>query len=236
METQTDNGDCLYLLTVFSCSVCYVDSICFFTNFERANNIKMQLQEKIDAYIVKQKNYWKDRYWVNPKYVKEDGNPTAIVVKVPYSKLDKVTHEYVDIVKNYTNSRPLKDIPSSGTGCWFDYMKTAKKEYDKKTGASCENFDAHNAVTKTKCTQTRNSTLYVVTDFYIDEDYMNSKVVGVFVDPELAQDAQAKVGKYYGLDVVHSTWGEKHFIELIGLDGTNIDPEEVHYHRMKITM
>lgn len=236
METQTDNGDCLYLLTVYGHSVTYVDSVCFFTDYERANSIKTQLQEKVDAYLIEQKEYWKDRCWLNPKYVKDYGNPTVVVVKVPYSELDKVTPGYADIMKNCTNPRPLKELPSSGHGCWFDHLKSAKNKYDEKTGALCETFDAHNADTKTKCTQTRNTTLYVVTDFYIDEDYMNSKIVGVFEDPELAQEAQAKVGKSYGLDVVHSTWGEKNFVELIGLDDKNIDPEEVQFHRMKITI
>jgi len=238
MDTQTENGDCLYLLTVFSHSVCYADSVCFFTDYERAVTVKTQLQDRIDAHLIEQKEYWKNRCWVNPKYVKDYGNPIAVVVKVSYSELNKVTPEYVELVKNYTNPRPLKEIPSSGPGCWFDYLKSEKKEYDEKTGAVCESFDAHNAETKNKSkgTQTRFPALYVVTDYFMDENYKNSKLIGVFTDPELAQDAQAKVGMIYGLDVVYSTYSDKNFVELIGLDDKSIDPEEVQFHRMKITI
>ncbi len=236
MDTQTDNGDCLYLLTVYSHCVSYADSVCFFTDYERAVSVKTELQEKIDARMIEQKEYWKDRCWVNPEYVKEYGNPLAVVVKVPYSEFDKVTQEYKDVVINTTNPRPLKELPSSGPGCWFDFLKSGKKEYDEKTGALCESVDAHNADTKTKGTQTKSHVLYVVTDFYMDENYSNSKVVGVFTDPELAQDAQAKVGASYGLDVVYGTWDDKHFVELVGLDYKYIDPKEVEFHRMKITV
>lgn len=238
MESQTDNGDCLYLITVFSHIVSYADSVCFFTDYERAVRIKTQLQDRIDAYLIEQKEYWKDRCWVNPEYVKEYGNPSVVILTVPYSELDKTTPEYSEIIKNYTNPRSLKDLPSSGPGCWFDYIKSAKKEYDEKAGALCETFDIHNAEAKitSKGTQTMFPTLYVVTDYIMDENYKNSKLIGVFTDPELAQDAQAKVGMSYGLDVVYNTWNDKHFVELIGMDDMSIDPEEVQYYRMKITI
>jgi hypothetical protein len=155
MESQTDNGDCFYLLTVFSHSVCYVDSVCFFTDYKRAVSIKTQLQDRIDAYLIEQKEYWKDRCWVNPKYVKEYGNPTVVVLTVPYSELDKATPEYSEIIRNYTNPRSLKDLPSSGPGCWFDYLKSEKKGYDEKTGAVCESFDAHNAEAEIKSKETQ---------------------------------------------------------------------------------
>ena len=232
METQTDNGDCLYLLTVFSHSVSYADSVCFFTNYDRAINVKTELQEKIDAYMIEQKEYWKGRVWVNPKYVRDyKGHPTAVVLKVPYSELDQVTPEYRDIVEGIDNPRPLKELPSTGRGCWFDFLKSEKKGYDEKIGAICESFDALN-----KGTQTRFPALYVVTDYFINNDYLNSKLVGVFTDPALAQDAQAKVGANYGLDVVFGTWGDNHFVELAGFaDDKQIDPEEISYYRMNIS-
>lgn len=235
MESQTNNGDCLYLLTVFSHSLSYADSVCFFTDYQRAVSIKTKLQEKIDSYMIEQKEYWKDRCFVNPEYVKEYGNPTAVVVRIPFDELDQVSRKYADIVKNQVNPRPLKELPSSGPGCWFDYLKSAKKDHDDKAGALCESINnAHKAHTKTKGTQTRPSTLYVVTDFHMDEDFLNSKIIGVFTDPELAQDAQSKVGASYGMDVVFSTWSEKHFVELVGLE--DVDPKEVDYLRMKISL
>ena len=232
METQTDNGDCLYLLAVFSHSVSYADSVCFFTDYERAVSVKTRLQEKIDAYMIEQKEYWKDRIWVNPEYVKDyTGNPTATVLKILCSEFDKVTPEYKDIVESIENPRPLKELPSSGRGCWFDFLKSEKQQYDEKSGALCEIFDAHN-----KGTQTRFPALYVVTDYFINNDYLNSKLVGVFTDPALAQDAQAKVGAKYGLDVVFGTWNENHFVELVGFaNDKQIDPEEISYYRMNIS-
>lgn len=231
METQTDNGDCLYLLTVYSHCVYYADTVCFFTDYERVVSVKTKLQEKIDAHIIQQKKYWKDRCWVNPNYVRDYGNPIVVVVPVPYSELDEVQPEYRDIVEKYKNERPLKEIPSSGPGCWFDHLKRAKKEYDEKTGALCQLLDDNCATT-----QTRLHELYVVTNFYMDENYSNSKLIGVFNDPEMAQEAQAKVGQSYGLDVVYGTWNEKNFVELVGIGNESIDPEEVQYHRMKITV
>lgn len=235
---QTENGDGLYLLTVYGHSVIYADSVCFFTDYEKALRVQKDLQDKIDIYKKEEKEHWKDRCWVNPKYVsKEYGNPTAVVVKVSYDEFDKVRPEYADIIKNQINPRPLKEIPSSGPGCWFDSLKSAKKRYDEKVGALCDSLDGHNAYTKTKGTQTSPSSLYVVTDYHMDDDYMNSKIIGVFTDPELAQDAQSKVGASYGLDVVHGTWSEKNFVELIGFDcNESIDPKEINYYRMKIVI
>ena len=241
METQTDNGDCLYLLAVFSHCVSYADSVCFFTDYEHATSIKTRLQEKIDAYMKAQEEKWKDHYcWVNPKYVRNyTGNPTAVVLKVPYSELDQVTDEYKDIVENTQNPRPLKELPSSGRGCWFDFLKSEKKDFDEKISALCEADNSHNVATKveTKGTQTRFPALYAVTDYIMDNDYLNSKLIGVFTDPELAQDAQAKVGASYGLDVVFGTWNDKHFVELVGFaNEKQIDPEEISYYRMRISV
>lgn len=257
METQTDNGDCLYLLTVFSHNVYYADSVCFFTNYERAVNVKERLQEKIDARMKVLKESRKEQYcWVIPEYARNyTGNPTAVVLKVPYSELDQPMPEYKDIVENTKNPRPLKEFTSSGLCCWFDFLTLEKKAYDEKIGALCETSDAHNAEAKIQSTgtQTRFPSLFVVTDFFIDENYLNSKLIGVFTDPELAQDAQAKVGASYGLDVVFRTWNDKHcvelvpfvvdtyrdkqFVELVGLvDDKKIDPEEVNYYRMRISV
>jgi hypothetical protein len=230
METQTDQGDCIFLLTVF-CPYAYgSESLCFFTDYERALSSKKKLQEVIDAYEKSDKEYSDNScIRVNPILVKEYGKPIAEVVKVLYSDFDKVTTGYTDIVTRYKNPWPLQDLPSSGRGCWFDFLKSEKKGYEQKQGALCETIDQ-----VTKGTQTRFQAMYVVTDFMADDNYLNSQVIGVFTDPELAQDAQAKVAKSYGV-VHYSSFGDKNFVELVGFTSDeNINPHTIEYRKTSI--
>lgn len=227
METQTCQTDCLFLLTVYSPYVSYADSVCFFTDYERALNVKDRLQEKIEAFITEQQEYWKDRTFPITKYI----TPVVVVVKVPYSESDNVQPMYVDIIRKNTNVTPLQNLPSSGPGCWFDFLKSEQRNVDEKSGALCESLND-----TSKVTQTMFQALYVVTDYFLGDDFLQSQVVGVFTDPSKAHDVQTKVAKNYGLDVLYNTYNDEHFIELVGFtDGKKIDPVEVNFHRMNIS-
>lgn len=238
MECQTDQSHCMYLLVVYSPYRFNCETICFFTNYERALGEKLKLQEKIDAHEIKQKNYWKGRVWYPGPQV-EYGNPKAEVVQVTCKSVGKVNPLYQDIVKNVEHKKPLASIPSSGRGCWFDYLKKQKIVYDNKKGAIVESVPHHHEDTskqkETKATQTMPTTMWIVIDFFMDEHYEKSQIVGLFADPQEAHDVQGKVLASYGMDdLVLSTYSDDHFVELCGLGfEDSIDPEEPNHRWSK---
>lgn len=214
MDFQFDN---LYLLIVFAPYVAYCETVCFFTNIERAITEKVKLQEKIDIYQAKQKEYWKGRVWYPeppPKY----GNPIAEVVTIRYEDIDKVNQKYQGVIENLTIKTPLDMTPSTGSGCWFDFLKEQKKVFNETISNNV------------KQTQTKFPRMYLVIDFCLQGEYVNSKVIGLFTDPETAYNVQSTVLSSYGMDVVFGTYDDKHYIPLYGyIDDTSIDPDEAYY-------
>jgi hypothetical protein len=214
MNSQSDN---LYLLIVFSPYLTYCESVCFFTNYERAITEKAKLQEKIELYQAKQKEYWKGRVWY-PEPLPVYGNPLAEVVTIRYEDLDKVNPKYLDTIKEFNIKTPLNTLPSTGYSCWFDFLKEQKKVFDESVS---------NDMLQTK---RRFPPMYLVVDFCLESDYVNSRIIGLFADPETAYNVQSKVLASYGMDVVFSTYDDKHYVPLYGYtDGTIIDSDEPYY-------
>lgn len=208
MDDPENKTEDLYLLIVFSPYICYCESVCFFTNDVCANKEKRKLQKKIDIYQAKEKEYWKERVYYPvspPQYT----NPKAEIVKVKSEDIDRINPLYIDIINNYDIKTPLDKTPSTGKGCWFDFLKNQKKEYGKRTTERA---------------------LYPVIDYFLKEKYLDSQVVGVFTNPETAYNVQSKILTSYGMNIVYSTYDDKHYVSLYGYIGDKyIDPEEPYY-------
>jgi hypothetical protein len=221
-ETQTDNSECIYVLSVFHSFTSYSENLCLFTDYQRALNEQKKLQEKIDAY---QKT--KDMF---QKYK----TPIVDVTKVKYCDFDKVHPEYADIVEKYEIKQPLMSIPSSGQGCWYEFLQNKTKDYEKRIGTLIE--DVNDDITnnkKTKALQTRFQEMYIVTDFYGLKDISQSKIIGIFTNPRIAHEVQTKVLDSYAMDVYFTTYNEDHLVELQGFTNNDvIDPEVVYYRRI----
>lgn len=205
----------LYHVAVFGPYATNAENLGFFTSYERAVSEKAKLQEKIDAFELRDKEYWKGRIW-SAKPSPEYGNPTVEIVKVMVEDIDtgKVHPDYVDAVAKYENRRPLASLPSSGKGCWFDFLREQKKVFD----------EGDDGVFRP---------MYVVTDFFLEKDYRKSQVVGVFRDPELAHDVQGKVLAMYSIGVeCDTTMNGEHYVGLCAFTKSDeIDPEELYYAR-----
>jgi hypothetical protein len=186
--------------------------VCWFTNYERAISEKAKLQEKIDLYQVKQKEYWKGRVWY-PEPLPEYGNPLAEVVTIRYDDIDKVNPKYLDIIEKFNIKTPLNALPSTGYRCWFDFLKEQKQVFDKTTSS-----------------EKKFPPMYLVVDFCLGGDYVNSKIIGLFADPETAYNVQSKVLASYGMDIEFGTYDDKHYVPLYGYTNNNsIDPDEPDY-------
>lgn len=208
MDSQIDEG---YLLVVYAPYLCYCEYVCFYTNYEQAIKEKLKLQEKINVYQEIEKEHWKGRVWY-PEPKPEYGNPKVEVVSIKYDEFNKVNLSYLDVIKKYNITTPLDKTPSTGTGCWFNFLKDQKQMFDKQS--SKQSFFP----------------MYLVIDFFLKEEYTNSTIVGFFRDPEMAYNVQSKVLSSYGMDVVFGTYDEKHYVSLYGcIDDTNINPEEPYY-------
>lgn len=210
MDIEKETAKDLYFLVVFSPYLAYCESVCFFTNYERAIVEKIKLQEKIDIYQAKQKEYWKGRVWYAEPPPQYD-NPKAEVITIKYEDIDTVNPLYIDISETYNTKTALDETPSTGYGCWFDFLKDQKKQLSKRTEGSQQ-------------------ALYPVVHYCLREKYLDSQVVGVFTDPETAYNVQSKILLSYGMDVVFSTYDDKHYVCLYGyIDDKHIDPEEPYY-------
>lgn len=210
MDSENNKSKDLHLLIVFSPYLSYCESVCFFTDYERAIVEKSKLQEKIDIYQIKQKEYWKDRVIYTHEFPEYD-NPQATVITIKSNDIDVINPLYKDIIENYHITIPLDETPSTGNGCWFDFLKEQKKEFSNRIGET-------------------NQAMYLVVDFMLKENFKNSQVVGVFRNPETAYNIQSKVLLSYGMDVVFSTIDDKHYVSLHGyIDDKAIDPEEPYY-------
>lgn len=211
MEHKIDEA---YLLIVFGPYVCYCEYVCLYTDYEQAIIEKVKLQEKIDVYQTNQKDYWKGRVWY-PEPKPEYGNPKVEVVTIKYDDFNKVNSLYIDIIDKNNITTPLDKTPSTGFDCWFDFLKDQKKEFDKQSS---------DTITRTFYP------MYLVIDFFLIEDYANSKVIGCFTDPETAYNVQSKVLASYGMDIVTETYDDKHYVPLYGcIDDTNFNPEKPYY-------
>lgn len=226
---QTD----LYLMVVYSPYLSYAETVCFFSDYERALDEQAKLQVKVDAYQQKEKEYWKGRVWY-PEPPPVYGNPTVEIVKLAYADIDKVNPLYVDTVANVKTNKSLDSCPTTGRGCWFDFLKDQKKAVDDKVGAVVETeppSDNDDNVA-TKGTQTMYPAIYLVIDFILQENYRESQVVGVFSDPQLAHSVQGKVLASYGMDIEWSTIGEEHYVALYAyINDKCFDPETPYYAR-----
>jgi hypothetical protein len=212
MDVQIDISQDLYLLIVFAPSVTYCETGSFFTNYERAITEKLKLQEKIDLYQAKEKEYWKGRVFY-PEPPPEYGNPIAEVVTIRYEDIDKVNPKYQHINEKFNIKTPLNTTPTTGHRCWFDFLKEQKQVFDEKS----ERFSKF-------------PRLFLVIDYCFGGDYVNSKIVGLFTDPEIAYNVQSKVLASYGMDVVFGTYDDKHYVPLYGyVDDKCIDPDEPYY-------
>lgn len=233
MACQTDiNSDCLYHMVVFSHNYVYCENITFFTRYERAMKEKVKLQEKIDTYQTKEKEYWKGRvHYPECEPQAEYNNPMVEIIKVMYRDFDKVSQEYIDAFEKHISKNHLMSISSSGKGCWFDYLKSAKKGYDNKSGAIVENVeDITFSNQNNKVTQTMFPAMYVVTDFYLGQEYYKSRIIGIFSDPQVAHDVQGRILASYGMDQMFSCINDKHHVELCAFVNNDcIDPDEPKY-------
>ena len=213
MDVEIDISKDLYLLIVFAPYVRPCETVCFFSNYERAITEKVKLQEKIDIYQAKEKEYWKGRVWY-PEPPPNYGNPIAEVVTIRYEDIDKVHPKYQDTIKNFEVKTPLNATPSTGSGCWFDFLKQQKKVFDDDM----------------KQTPTKLLRMCLVIDFCLNEEYVNSKIIGLFTDPEAAYNVQSKVLSAYGMDILFGTYDDKHYVPLYGYINNNcIDPDEPYY-------
>jgi hypothetical protein len=226
---QTEQRD-LYLMIVYSPYVSYAETVCFFTDYERALDEQTKLQVKIDAYQQKEKEYWKGRVWF-PEPPPVYGNPTVEIVKLVYADIDKVNPKYADVVQNVKNNKSLDSCPSTGTGCWFDFLKDQKKVFDDKVGTVVETEPSDNDDNvATKGIQTMFPAFYLVIDYILEDHYRKSQVVGIFSDPQLAHSVQGKVLASYGMDIVFSTIGDEHYVSLNAfMSDKCFDPETPYY-------
>ncbi len=195
-----------HVLSVFHPNTIFSDTVCIFTDHSRATKEKNVLQDAIDA------------TWA--KAARDAPNPIVDLTSFDKDDMDKIHPNYLDRVENQLLKNPLASIPSSGQGCWFDYLKSEEKHYHETT----EHTD-----------------MYVVTDFLnmCPDDkfhHKDSQVVGVFRNPAKAYEVQQKI--LQGYKVIDTCWPSSftqyHFVELQGfVGGKGVDPQVVEYRYVR---
>lgn len=229
MEVQTTNSDCVYVLSVFHPLVTFAETVAIFTNYERAIHEQRQLQEALNE-------YWKRleanegvtyiSFIKRPKY----NAPIADVTKVAYSDFDKMNPKYVEKEEELLQS--FNNMPYTGRGCWFDYLKKKQIDCDERNGDIIETYENNKGV------QTRFPEMYVVTHFHGGNDANKSELIGIYTNPKLAHNVQASVLHNNGRDVLFSTFyptiehgiERESFVELVAFE--HIDPKTVTYRRL----
>lgn len=203
IATQTDTQE-IHILYITRPVIYGSDIVGLFSDYEKAINAK---DEIVQHFICKGDHIGYMIY----------------IQTVGYTDFDKVHDNYSKIIKDFKFKSNFEDHKPSSEGLWNGWLALKMKEYNNKANSSVDIVEEN-----CKATQSAYTGIYIVGDFH-SKEMSKSDIVGVFTNPQLAQQAQESVLLSYCLSL-DNTYDDKHLVDLVGFpDIADIDKEVVKY-------